>query len=420
MNIFDLDRIEEIWITISRNKLRSFLTAFGVFWGIYMLTLMTGTGNGLKRGFVHGIDGFANNSCFLGAAPTNLAYQGLQKGRIWNIHNRDLKILEDSIPEIEFISPITTMPIYPNNVVSDKQEGTFLIRGIYPNYAEIERQHLTAGRFINDLDIQQQRKVCVIGTKVAEELLYQEINPLGQQLRINGVYYQVIGVTYGISDIAIAGTKLENAILIPLTTLQQLSNLGDIVHAIAITSKSQIPVSQAEKQSKVLLKKINHIHPDDSRAVWSVNLEEEFNIYTNLFAGIDILIWIIGSGTLLAGIVGISNIMLVTVRERTREIGIRRALGANPRAILTQILMESLVLTFIAGIPGLCLGVYTLFLADKYWLQNLDNVFFYKPMITFWTAITSIVILIIFGLLAGFIPASRALRIKAIDAIRDE
>ena len=418
--MIDLDTIDEIWITISRNKLRSFLTAFGVLWGIYMLTLMTGTGNGLKRGFVRGIDGFANNSCFIGPAPTSLPYQGFQKGRKWNIHNRDLKILMDSIPEIEYLSPLIIAPVYPNNVISDLRTGTFSVRGIFPNYAEIEQQHLTGGRFINELDIQDKRKVCIIGTKVEEELFPNNDNSIGQEIRINGVYYRVIGVTYGLSDIAIRSTKLENTILVPLTTLQQLINQGDIIHSITVTSKNQIPVSQVEKRIKELLKKINNIHPDDLRATWSVNLEEEFNLFINLFAGIDILIWIVGSGTLIAGIVGISNIMLVTVRERTREIGIRRALGANPRFILKQILLESFALTSLAGIPGLCLGVYTLFLADKYWLQNVENVFFYKPMITFGTAVASIIILVVCGLLAGSIPASRALRIKAIDAIREE
>jgi len=420
MGIFDLDRIEEIWITISRNKLRSFLTAFGVLWGIFMLTIMTGTGNGLKRGFVRGIDGFAGNSCFLGSSITSMPYHGFQKGRRWSIHNRDLKILTDSIPDIDLLSPMLVTPILPNNIVFGERAGTFSIRGVYPNYAEIERQHLTGGRFLNELDIEKKRKVCIIGTKVEEELFPSNEKSLGKDIRINGIYYQVIGVTYGISDITVGDSKLEDTVIVPLTTLQQMNNQGDIIHAIAATSKNQVPVSQVEERIKALLKKTNHIHPDDARAIWSINLEEEFNLFTNLFSGIDILIWIIGSGTLIAGIVGICNIMLVTVRERTREIGIRRAIGANPNSIISQILMESLVLTSIAGIPGLCLGVYVLYFADKYWIQTLDNVFFYKPMITFGAAITSITILIVCGLLAGSIPASRALRIKAIDAIREE
>ena len=420
MRFFDLDKIEEIWITISRNKLRSFLTAFGVLWGIFMLTLMIGTGNGLKRGFVHGIDGFAGNSCFIRPAPTSIPHQGFQKGRVWTIRNRDLKTLTDSIHEIEFLSPLVVAPRYPNNVVSEERTGTFSIRGIYPNYAEIERQHLTEGRFINELDIKNNRKVCVIGTKVYEELFPKKDSPLGQEIRLNGVNYKIMGVTYGVSDISIGDSKLEDTVLVPLTTLQQLNNQGDIIHILCVTSKPDIPVSRVEERIKALLKQINRIHPDDLSATWSVNLEEEFNLFINLFAGIDILIWIIGSGTLIAGIIGISNIMLVTVRERTREIGIRRALGASPRSIINQILMESLVLTTIAGIPGLCFGVYTLFMADKYWLQNLDNVFFYKPMITFDAAIFSIIILIVCGLAAGLIPASKALRINTIDAIRNE
>jgi len=418
--MFDLDKIQEIWVTISRNKLRSFLTAFGVLWGIFMLTLMTGTGNGLKRGFVRGIDGFANNSCFIGPAPTSIPYKGFQKGRKWYIRNRDLRMLTDSVPEIEHLSPIIAAPIQPNNAVSEDRTGSYLIRGVYPNYAEIERQHLSAGRFINELDIQNRRKVCIIGTQVDEELFPNTDNSLGKEVRLNGVHYTVVGVTYGLSDITIGDSKLENTILVPLTTLQQLINQGDIVHTLAVTSQPNVPVSQVEERIKQLLKQANNIHPNDLRATWSVNLEEEFNLFINLFAGIDILIWIVGSGTLIAGIIGISNIMLVTVRERTREIGIRRALGANPRSILNQIMMESLALTSIAGIPGLCLGVYTLYMADKYWLQNVENAFFYKPMITFGMAIASIIILVICGLLAGSIPASRALRIKAIDAIRAE
>jgi putative ABC transport system permease protein len=418
--MFDLDRIEEIWITITRNKIRSFLTAFGVLWGIYMLTLMIGTGNGLKRGFVHGIDGFANNSCFLGAARTSLPYKGFQKGRNWFIHNKDLKILTDSIPEIECLSPILwTLASNVNNVVRGEQVGSFAIRGIYPNYASVERQHLAHGRFINEIDIAQKRKVCVIGTKVYEELFPLNENPLEKEIRVHGIYYKIIGVTYGISDISV-GAKLEDSVLLPLTTLQQINNVGNVIHALAVTSAHRFSVSKVEQRIKEVLKSTYTIHPEDFSAVWSINLEEEFNLFQNLFAGIDILIWIIGSGTLIAGIVGVCNIMLVTVRERTREIGIKRALGANPLTIITQILIESLFLTSIAGLPGLCIGVYTLFLADKYWLQNLDNVFFYKPMITFDAAVVSIIILVVSGLLAGLIPASRALRIKAIDAIREE
>jgi putative ABC transport system permease protein len=417
--MFDLDRIEEIWATITRNKVRSFFTAFGVFWGIYMLTLMLGVGNGLKWGLVRGVDGFANNSCFAGSSLTGMPYKGFQKGREWNIHNRDLKILTDSIPEIEYLSPILWAPLYVNNVVLGEKAGSFLTRGVYPNYANIERQHLTYGRFINEMDITRKRKVCVIGTKVYETLFPLKENPLGREIRINGIYYQVVGVTFGISDIRV-GSKLEDSVLIPLSTLQQINNEGDVIKTLAATSIQQVPVSIVEKRIKEVLKKVNNIHPDDPQAIWSVNLENEFNLFTNLFSSIDILIWIIGSGTLIAGIIGICNIMLVTIRERTREIGIRRALGAVPIKIIDQILMESLVLATAAGIPGLCAGVGTLFLADTYWLQNLDNTFFYKPMITFNLAILSIFILIISGLLAGAIPASRALRIKAIDAIREE
>jgi len=312
------------------------------------------------------------------------------------------------------------VPMYLNNVTSTDRTGTFPVRGVYPNYANIERQNLTGGRFINDFDILQRRTVAVIGTRVAEELFPNNNTPIGENIRIGGVNYQVIGITYGLSDITVGGSRLEDAVILPLTTLQQLNNLGDVIHILAATAQSHIPVSFVEERIKEELRMLHNIHPSDTRALWSVNLEEEFNVFTNLFLGISILIWIIGSGTLIAGVMGISNIMLVTVKERTREIGIRRALGATPRTIISQILSESMILSLFAGIPGLCAGVYVLLLADKHWIQHLDNVFFYRPMITLDVAILYIVILVVCGTLAGAFPANRALRIKAIDAIREE
>ncbi|MDR3218442.1 MAG: ABC transporter permease [Dysgonamonadaceae bacterium] len=417
--MFDLDRIEEIWVTIVRNKVRSLLTAFGVFWGIFMLVIMSGAGNGLKRGAYKYIDGFANNSCFIGVSRTSLPYKGLQKGREWNIRNKDLKILKDSVPGIQHLSPILWADVINNNVVNGSKTGSYQVRGVLPNYAEIERQTMPFGRPFNEIDSDNKRKVCIIGTKVYEELFRDDENPLNREIRVNGVYFQVIGVTVGISDVDIGG-KLENTILVPLTTLQQITNKGDVIQSLAVTSLPSISINDIEDKIKMELKKINSIHPDDLQAVWSTNLEKEFLLFSNLFDGIAILVWIIGSGTLFAGVIGVSNIMLVTVRERTKEIGIRRALGASPKTIIVQIMMESLSLTALAGIPGLCTGVYVLYLGNIFWFQHLENVYFSNPMISFDTALVSIIILLISGLLAGTIPAMRALSIKAIDAIREE
>jgi putative ABC transport system permease protein len=417
--MFDIDRLEEIWVTITRNKVRSFLTGFGVFWGIFMLIIMRGAGEGLQRGMYEQLKGFATNSCIMGTRPTSLPYQGFQKGRNWNIHNSDLDILINSVPEIEHLSPILWGARSPNNVSHEDNAGSYVVRGFHPNYRYIENQFLSQGRFINDIDILQKRKVCVIGVKVYEELFPKKTYPIGKYIRVNGIYYQIIGVAAGISNISLGGRTSE-AVSIPFTTMQQINNEGDVVHMLAATSKSQSSAQQVEGKMKEILKAHNHIHPSDNQALWGFNLEEQFNMFKYLFIGIAILIWIVGSGTLIAGIVGVSNIMMVTVKERTKEIGIRRALGAKPATIISQIMSESLALTAIAGLLGLSLGVWVLYLADIYWLQKAENMFLKNPVVTFGTAVVSTIILLFCGLIAGSIPAMRALQIKAIDAIREE
>ena len=417
--MFDLDRFEEIWVTITRNKVRSLLTGFGVFWGIFMLIIMMGSGEGLQRGMFKGIEGFATNSCFMGAGQTSEAYKGFRKGRQWNMHNSDVEILRHSIPELDVLSPILFGGRSPNNVVFGENSGSYNVRGLHSNYEQIERQALSQGRFINEMDILQKRKTCVIGEKVYEELFPTKSNPIGQYIRINGIYFQIIGVASGVSNVSVGGRTSE-AVVIPFTTMQQINNQGDVVHMLGATAKSNSSAKVVEEKMKEILKAHNNISPTDNQAIWGFNMEEQFNMFKYLFLGISILIWIVGSGTLIAGIVGVSNIMMVTVKERTKEIGIRRALGAKPITIITQIMSESLVLTAIAGLLGLCLGVLTLHLADIYWIQNAENMFLSDPTVSFSTAIISTIILLICGLIAGAIPTMRALQIKAIDAIREE
>jgi putative ABC transport system permease protein len=417
--MFDLDRFQEIWVTITRNKVRSFLTGFGVFWGIFMLVIMLGAGHGLEHGMMENIEGFATNSCFMGADVTSEPYKGFQKGRRWNIHNRDIDILLRTVPEIECLSPMLFGDRSNNNVVYNDNAGSYNVRGLHANYVEIERQRMVYGRFINEIDILQARKVCVIGTTVYEELFPTKGNPLGHYIRISDIYYQIVGVSSGVSNISIGG-RSEESVVIPFTTMQQVNNQGDVIHMLGATARKDVSVKEMEEKMKTVLKANNSVSPDDKQAIWGFNLEEQFNIFKYLFIGIAIVIWIVGSGTLFAGIVGVSNIMMVTVKERTKEIGIRRALGATPWKIMTQIMSESLVLTSIAGILGLCLGVGVLQLADVYWLQKAEDVFLSNPIVSFGTAVSSTIILLLCGLLAGSIPASRALRIKAIDAIREE
>ncbi|GAP72024.1 ABC transporter permease [Candidatus Symbiothrix dinenymphae] len=417
--MFDIDRFEEIWVTITRNKVRSFLTGFGVFWGIFMLIVMMGFGEGMQRGMFQGIEGFATNCCIMGSSTTGEPYKGFQKGRQWNIRNPDLDILTKSIPELDVLSPLLFGARTDNNVVYGDNAGTHNVRGLHSNYEYIENQFLTHGRFINDIDIKQHRKVCVIGVKVYEELFPTKDNPLGKYIRVNGIYYQVIGVAKGVEDMSFNGRTSES-IGIPFTTMQQINNQGDVIHMLAATAKGSIPVKIVEDQMKSLLKAHHDIAPTDQQAIWGFNMGEQFAMFDALFIGIAILIWIVGSGTLIAGIVGVSNIMMVTVKERTKEIGVRRALGAKPLTIIAQIMSESLLLTALAGILGLALGVLTLHIADVYWVQQAENMFIAEPRVGFWTAIVASIILLISGLIAGAIPTVRALKIKAIDAIREE
>lgn len=417
--MFDTDRFQEIWVTITRNKVRSVLTGFGVFWGIFMIIIMLGAGNGLERGILKQVDGFATNSCFMGSSRTGEAYKGFKKGRWWNIRNKDILILKESVEEIEHISPIIWGRGGTNNVVRNDNAGTFNVRGLYPNYAEIERQRLDYGRFINDIDIAYKRKVCLIGTKVYEELFPKRENPLGHYIRVNGIYYQVVGVASGVANVSIGG-RLEQSVIIPFTTMQQINNRGDVVNMVAATAKKGAKVEEMEEKMKQTLKAHNSISPTDQQAIWGFNMERQFKMFELLFLGITVVILVVGAGTLIAGMIGISNIMMVTIKERTREIGVRRALGATPSNIMKQVLSESLLLTSIAGIFGLCFGVLILYLADAYLLQQNEDVFLSDPMVSLNTAIISLIALLGAGLLAGGLPAWRALQIKAIDAIREE
>jgi len=417
--MFDLDQFQEIWVTITRNKVRSFLTGFGVFWGIFMTMIMLGAGTGLQNGMMENLEGFATNSCIFWSSTTSMPYQGFQKGRQWNLHNRDVEILEQSVSDLDCLSPMLFGGRNANNIVYKDNYGTFQIKGVYANYTQIEKQAIANGRFINELDNLDGRKICVIGTKVYEELFPTKENPIGRYVRIWGIYFQVVGVVSGVSNMSVTGRSAESVFL-PFKTLQKLINQGDVIHILMATAKPNVPVSEVETKMKEILKANNHIDPKDEQAVGSFNLENIFNMFKYLFLGIAFVSWFVGSGTLIAGIIGVSNIMVVTVKERTKEIGIRRALGAKPRTIVGQIMWESLVLTAIAGILGLCFGVLVLYLVDALWLQDAEDVFISNPIVSFTVAVWSTIILLICGLIAGLIPASRAMQIKAIEAIQEE
>lgn len=420
--MFDLDKWQEIWQTIARNKVRSIFTAFGVFWGILMLTILLGAGNGLENGMMDSIKGFATNSCFFYTEATTVPYHGFKKGRNWNMHNSDIKVILGNCKEIKYLAPM----LFgggggENNTVRGDKAGTFRVRGCYPDYAKVEEQEIIWGRYINDVDVKDVRKVCFIGKNVYEKLFAKGENPLGQVIRSNGIYYSVIGVGAGMSLVQIGG-RSDDMVILPFSTMQRAYNQGDIIHFMAATAKDGHDAKLLEAEITNILKTQNNIAPEDDVAVGSFNIGEQFKMFSYLFLGIKILIWIVGIGTLLAGAIGVSNIMLVSVRERTKEIGIRRALGAKPFDIISQIMNESLVLTAIAGFMGLSLGVGILSLFDNIINSMPDdsNIFIKNIIINFNVALSASFILILMGLLAGMLPAQRAMKIKAIEALSEE
>jgi len=416
--MFDLDRWQEIWFTITHNKSRSVLTAFGVFWGMFMLVVMVGAGVALQRGMNSQIEGFATNSCFVYADQTSEPYKGFKKGRTWNMENEDIPLILNKVPEIQYLAPVLFgSGGSTNNVTRNDKAGSYNIKGSYPSYNEIDASKMVYGRYLNDIDIVEKRKVCVIGERVYEVLFPKAENPLGKNIKVNGIYFQVVGVARHTSSINIGGNA-EESVVLPFSTMQQAFNQGKIIHFMAITTKPGIKVKVVEDKVHKVLAEKHSISPLDKKAVGGFNMEDEFNMFLYLGIGIATLIWVVGLGTLFAGAVGVSNIMLVTVRERTKEIGIRRALGATPRDIIVQILSESIVLTLIAGIAGLMFGVGLLSLVGMA-LSHGDQ-FFKDPQISFTVAIGAMFILLIIGTLAGFIPANRAMNIKPIEAIREE
>ena len=422
--MFDRDRWQEIFHTLKQNKLRTFMTAFGVFWGIFMLIIMLGSGAGLENGVSSGMGDFATNSVFMWPQRTTMPYKGFPRGRGFDFKNDDIQALRDNIPEIKYLAPKIqgwSSGDGSNNTIRKDKTGAFSILGEYPEWNKIDPMQLLEGRFVNDFDIEDKRKVAVIGTRVKEVLFEPDEDPLGEYIQIQGVYFQVVGVFKPLNTNINFGGEKEQSIYLPFTTLQKTYNYGDHVSWFSITSQDNVSASVVEEKALKLIASRHNVHPDDKEAFGHFNLEEEFNQMNGLFTGIEGLIWLVGIGTLIAGVIGISNIMLVIVKERTKEIGIQRALGATPFNIMSQIMIESVFLTSIAGYFGLAMGV-ALVEGINYALVKFgsENEMFQRPEVDFNIAITALLILILSGALAGLIPARRAIRIKAIDAIRNE
>jgi len=420
---FDADSFQEIWATIARNKFRSVATGFGVFWGIFMLILLLAIGNKLKQGIMGQVGGFATNSVFFQPNRTTEAFEGFRKGRYWSFNSKDLELIRRKSRAVDLISPVLWNGGGEKNVVRGIKSGNYSFRGVYPAHFAIEQMHVLYGRTVNDMDIAERRKVCVIGKQVYETLFEPGEDPDGQVIRLNGIYFRVIGVVSPRSNVSVGG-NVDESIFLPFSTQKVTFNRGDNFWFLCCTARPGLRASQVEEEVRAILYDAHSIAPSDRGAMWAMNLENQFRQMTGLFTGVNILMWIVGLGALFSGIIGISNIMLVTVRERMREIGVRRALGARPLNIVVQILSESLLLTFIAGLGGFMLGVGASLLVDKF--MNVGGggpagvVVSTEPIVPFGLAMTAMAVLVASGVAAGLLPTWRALKIKAIDAIRDE
>ena len=416
----DFAQFQEIIHPLSKNKLRSFLTMFGVGWGIFMLVVMIGAGNGLENGVLSGVEGIPTNSCFMFTNRTTLPYKGFQRGRYWELKKSDVSVIRQNVPEVDLVEPVLFGGGGTDNTIYKDKAGTFSTKGIAENYFKIDPVKTIEGRLINKIDIAENRKVCLIGEKVFNDLFSNTPNSIGDYIRVDGIYFQVIGIIKATTQINM-GSSTDETIFIPISTMQQAYSKGDEVHMIAVTAEPNKSITKVQDKITKLIKEQHMINPDDKSALWVLNIEEQFKQMSMLFMGISVLIWIVGMGSLAAGVIGVSNIMVVTVQERTKEIGIRRALGAKPAEIILQIVQETVILTLVAGLFGMTIGIGVLDIAGKILQANQSgNIFLKDPQITFNVAVLAMIVLVICGILAGLVPASRAMKIKAIDAIREE
>lgn len=415
MKLLDSDLWEEIFDSLRKNRTRTFLTAFGIFWGVFMLILLMGGGKGLETMLGENFAGAASNSGFMISNSTSEPYKGFRSGRMWHLELDDVARIRNCVPEINIVTP--TIRSWGGRAMANDKSCSISLMGHYADYCKVDNPKIKHGRALTDADGMQHRKVCVIGKRVAKELFPHLENPCGQFLRIDSINYCVIGVSGKTSGGITIGGNPETTVYLPYETMRQMYNRGNEVDILAVVAKDEYPMSEVQYKVEALLKRVHMIHPKDTQALIKVNTEAIFSMIDSLFTGVSILVWMIGLGTLLAGAIGVSNIMVVSVKERTTEIGIRRAIGATPKDILTMVMSESIVLTLIAGMSGISLAVFILQMVENATHADFPTA---QYQISFGVAIGASLLLTILGVLAGLAPAIRAMNIKPVDAMREE
>lgn len=402
--LFDKDTWQEIYGSIRKNKTRTAITIFGAFWGILLLVGLLGAAKGIENGFNSLFGDFATNSVFMTGGRTSKPFKGYQKGRQITLTTNDVDKIRSEVKGVEFVVPRN---VTGSQVVYGLKTANLTIFGDYPLLDKIQKKKLTEGRFINQSDIDENKKVCVISTEVYKQLYDKEEEALGSYIKINGIGYMVVGIY--------KPGRFEgvNNVHIPFSTFKLVYNKGNKFEWMVVTGKSEFDIAQVEADVKNLLRNVHKIHPDDTRAFNGFNLGKEIAKVTGFLTGMQFLTWFVGIATLIAGVFAIGNILLITVKERTKEIGIRRALGATPIKIRQQIILESVFLTLLAGSLGIIAGGLVLMVIDK--LDLLTN-----PTVDIPIVLIAYTVLIVLGTLIGFIPAYMATIVQPIEALREE
>lgn len=421
MKLFSYDTWQEIYYSLRNNKLRTFLTMIGVAWGMFLYVALLGAAKGMENGFDKLFSGFATNSIFLWAQNTNIPYAGFPKGRAMELSLEDIVLLETKVPEIDYISPQSSKGNFgtPGILMSRYEKSeTYTLNGDFPIGNKISEKKLIFGRYLNDADIAQSKNVIVIGEEIYKNFFdhKKNENPIGKSINVKGSYFNVIGV-FNIKRFG--PMESSRAAYIPLSTYMKMYNQGNKVDVFSIVSRPEADLGAVEEKVKAELKNKYHVSPDDSNAFGSFNLGKEFLKLTGFLKGMQLLTITVGVLTILAGVIAISNILLITVKERTKEIGIRRALGAKPAEVRNQILLESLVITLTSGLLGFMAGMLLLMALDIHTARQTDFPF-YNPTVDYGNVFMAMAVMVGLGLVVGMIPAQRAVKIRPIEALRSE
>ena len=418
--LFDKDTWQEIFGSIQKNKIRTIITMIGVLWGIFIYIALSGSSKGLDNGFERQFQSIASNSIFVWAQSTSLPYAGYKSERNITLKIQDAEVLKKQVKNIKFIAPRIVAGVFGSaggSIVRGTKTGTYSVYGEYPEYIKIATSKIyDGGRFINQSDIEDDRKVCVIGERTQLELFEEDEDPIGKFISINKINFRVVGVHKFVQG---GGFGDDGDIYIPFTTFKKIFNTGDDVGFFMIAADENADGVKVEKDIKATLKQIHKIDPNDERAIGGFNLGEIFRKTMNFANGLTFLSLVVGIATILAGIIGIGNILLISVKERTKEIGIRRALGATPAEVRSQIILESVFLTILAGVIGIILGALVLYGINAATMDQTDFPYT-NPTVPIPYVLGALGLMVLLGTLIGIIPAQRAVSIKPIDALREE